>query len=253
MKSGAVFAVPPAGYANTWLVEDEGNFMAVDVGTSRAADNFHSFMKHHLKISPERLSLITATHFHCDHVGGVERLTRLCPEAQVRFARLVERYISGEEKLAVPPPERWMIGLTAIILRMPRVLKGTLYSLRSSRVGMPVPLLRGLNRVSFEALCDLDETTVLEGFPHWRVVETPGHTPDSICLYNEAEGILISGDTILNMRGRGELNSFCCSPDDIRRSYEKLLGLRIESVYPGHGTPIEGMPGVLRNVRRDRL
>ncbi|MBN2538755.1 MAG: MBL fold metallo-hydrolase, partial [Deltaproteobacteria bacterium] len=72
----------------------------------------------------------------------------------------------------------------------------------------------------------------------WRLIATPGHTPDSVCFYNKERKILIAGDTILNMEGTGELNRFCYSAPDIENSFEKLSSLAIETIYPGHGTPI---------------
>jgi glyoxylase-like metal-dependent hydrolase (beta-lactamase superfamily II) len=41
--------------------------------------------------------------------------------------------------------------------------------------------------------------------PHWDLIKTPGHTHDSICFYNREEKMLISGDTILNLKGCGEV------------------------------------------------
>ena len=61
----------------------------------------------------------------------------------------------------------------------------------------------------YKAECILDEGQQIPYLSHWKLIKTPGHTPDSICFYSRDEGILISGDTILNMKGGGELNNFC--------------------------------------------
>jgi hydroxyacylglutathione hydrolase len=76
------------------------------------------------------------------------------------------------------------------------------------------------------------------------LIKTPGHTPDSICLYHRDEGILISGDTILNMRGTGELNDFCSDCNAIKRSFKRLSGLGIQAIYPGHGEPLRNLIGL---------
>ena len=66
-------------------------------------------------------------------------------------------------------------------------------------------------------------------------MHTPGHSPGSICLYAEAEHVLISGDTL--MKGTiGSTNLPGGRKKAIARSVEKLLGLPAETVvYPGHG------------------
>ena len=69
----------------------------------------------------------------------------------------------------------------------------------------------------------------------FEVIETPGHTPGSISLYQAEEGILFSGDTLFyESVGRWDLvggDEF-----DLIRSVGKLLKLPEETVvYPGHG------------------
>ena len=41
------------------------------------------------------------------------------------------------------------------------------------------------------------------GGEKWKVLWTPGHTPGSICLFNESEKLLISGDTMFAYGGYG--------------------------------------------------
>ncbi len=77
--------------------------------------------------------------------------------------------------------------------------------------------------------------TVRFGNQAFEVLETPGHTPGSICLYSAAETTLFSGDTVF--KGTiGRTDFSYSSPEDMRKSLEKLLKLPPETrVYPGHG------------------
>ena len=74
--------------------------------------------------------------------------------------------------------------------------------------------------------------------PHrLRVIETPGHTPGSICLLLEGDSpILLSGDTLF-LRGIGRTDLWGGSTPGILRSiHERLLTLDEETiVHPGHG------------------
>ncbi len=243
-----IYSPPAAGHANPWLIEERGRFMAVDVGTRRDAQLLVRYMKEELMVEPNRLTFITSTHFHYDHIGGIEELLRLCPGSRVHFGKLVRDYIEGDKVLAVPSLRRWIRGLVPIVFGMPRKVKGTWYGMLSPHRGIPLPLMRRHNRISYDVDCDLIEGESPGDFTHWRVVETPGHTPDSLCFYCEKEGVLIAGDTILNMRGGGELNYFCTHPEGILSSYERLLSLSVSSLYPGHGAPILGVNKVLENV-----
>jgi hydroxyacylglutathione hydrolase len=82
------------------------------------------------------------------------------------------------------------------------------------------------------------------------LIKTPGHTPDSICLYNGTEHILISGDTILNMRGSGELNKFCSDCEAIKESFKTLFSLETKTLYPGHGKPLCNIENIMASVEQ---
>ena len=69
----------------------------------------------------------------------------------------------------------------------------------------------------------------------FRVIHTPGHTPGSICLYNEDEGVLFSGDTIFK-NGYGRTDFPGGDLQVLINSIKKLLELPADTVvYPGHG------------------
>ncbi len=71
------------------------------------------------------------------------------------------------------------------------------------------------------------------------VLHTPGHTPGSICLFSEREGVLISGDTVFSDGCFGRYDFPGGSRMELTRSLDRLSLLEVAGLYPGHGEPVE--------------
>jgi len=68
-----------------------------------------------------------------------------------------------------------------------------------------------------------------------RVLHTPGHSPGGCCLYDEADGVLFSGDTLFNGGPGATGRSFSDRPTIVRSINEKLLTLPDDTVvHTGH-------------------
>ena len=82
-----------------------------------------------------------------------------------------------------------------------------------------------------------DEIAV--GSLRFRVLETPGHAPGQISLYEETEHVMFGGDTLFpGGYGRADLPG--SSMEKTRDSMRKLLELPDSvTVYPGHGLPAQ--------------
>lgn len=69
-----------------------------------------------------------------------------------------------------------------------------------------------------------------------KVIHTPGHSPGSICLYNEQEHLLISGDTLF-CNGLGRTDFTGGDHNTLIESLTRLKDLPGDTqVFPGHGT-----------------
>ncbi len=71
-----------------------------------------------------------------------------------------------------------------------------------------------------------------------RVIETPGHAKGAICLYDEENKILFSGDTVFPEYGMPRTDLPSSEPEKLIDTYERLAALEIETIYSGHGKEI---------------
>jgi glyoxylase-like metal-dependent hydrolase (beta-lactamase superfamily II) len=121
----------------------------------------------------------------------------------------------------------------------------------ASLVGAPVRALDPAHRLGDEGLAEGDVVAV-DGL-ELRVLETPGHTPDSLTFWLPADGALLTGDTVL---GHGttivhRLGDYLDSLDRLRAMAE---GAQV--ILPGHGDRLDDPVGALDfyiTHRRERL
>jgi glyoxylase-like metal-dependent hydrolase (beta-lactamase superfamily II) len=68
-----------------------------------------------------------------------------------------------------------------------------------------------------------------------EIIHVPQHSYDSVCIYFKEEHILFAGDTPLVIRGTdGSYEA------PFIRALERLVRMKIESIYFGHGQPLIG-------------
>lgn len=154
------------------------------------------YIVEHVKSNGYIPKAILLTHAHFDHVMGIDGWVK---EFDIPV------YLHEEEKQVLIDPS---LNLSAVF--------GSSYS--------------------YSKVVCLKDGDILEvaGF-QFRVIHTPGHTVGGCCYYCEAEGILVSGDTLFcRSVGRSDFPTGSMSTliDSIR---EKLFCLPEDVlVYPGH-------------------
>jgi glyoxylase-like metal-dependent hydrolase (beta-lactamase superfamily II) len=78
-----------------------------------------------------------------------------------------------------------------------------------------------------------DGDTIKMGDAYFEVIHTPGHSSDSICLYNQSEGVLFAGDSpllITSPTGTHEAGFLA--------ALEKVCARDVRRIYFGHGPPL---------------
>lgn len=101
---------------------------------------------------------------------------------------------------------------------------------------VPLPPRRFAYRFADEG----DEVAV--GSLRFRVLATPGHTPDHLCLWEPERGILFSGDLVLRTM-TPSVDLFPDGADGLGCYLSQLQRVRdlvVSSAFPGHGAPLDG-------------
>jgi glyoxylase-like metal-dependent hydrolase (beta-lactamase superfamily II) len=91
-------------------------------------------------------------------------------------------------------------------------------------------------------IVEIEDGQVLPMLGGLRVVHTPGHTPGSVCLYGERDGVLFVGDVLQRRFGRVGFASTLYSDDYAlaKRSVKRLAELDVETLVFSHFPALEG-------------
>lgn len=206
--------------ANTYLI-DEKSMVIVDPGSELNVRLSLEYLQHFLHRTPAEIDLIVLTHLHLDHTAGVDALRQAChaPVAASDAARrLAEEELHGHKVLP---------GITHLAHQ---VVPSALHHLDL----FPPHYAHQMQMIDLW----LEDVA---GLPHhldWRVIASPGHTPESICLYNPFSYELLCGDTLITLAGKGPFVRGGTNRRQLAETLRLLQSLEIHYLYPGHGRAI---------------
>jgi glyoxylase-like metal-dependent hydrolase (beta-lactamase superfamily II) len=92
--------------------------------------------------------------------------------------------------------------------------------------------------------------TVESALGDWEAIETPGHAPSHVCLYQRERGMLIAGDLVSTLFTT--YADWGYTPDPIgeyRESIEAIGRLDVALALPGHGRPISDLRPLVQLYR----
>lgn len=226
--------------ANTYLVDD-GRLIVVDPGSVLNVRLTLDYLQRYLHRLPSEIDLIVLTHLHPDHTAGVEVLRQIChaPVAASIIARHLTQKWRGET-LHLAEPQISVVNTLLMQALNQRSRPGILHHL-------------DLFSPSYERqvrLVDLwlEHAADLPNHPDWCVIASPGHTPESLCLYNRCSYELLCGDTVVTVEGGSILVRAGMGRAQMEETLNALRTLKIYYLYPGHGRPMLSY-NALRNVR----
>lgn len=217
--------------SNDYLLYDGSEYFLIDAGGSPSGNYTRYVCSVLAELLPQGQPVnYIFTHAHPDHAWYVERLFDRHPPQQIYASEEAIHFLRDPQSLL----RYWAHCLTPLAAHLP--------------AGMKLPIWNGL---------DMPITAIKDGdriHPDLRVLALPGHSIDSIGIYDERDGILIAGDLI----NPASLNGFPCfvTPDGSLHHYLNSLQiadtLMLNKLFAGHGQPIEGGETIRAAIRTVR-
>ena len=217
---------PGVPHGNAWAVESGDGFVLFDTGIDEPGSMKQ--LERALEMVGLELAdcrLLVCTHAHSDHYG--------------QAATIVERagcelwmHPNHEHMTrAASDPDAWLEARLEVA-RQSGVPEAALAAYRESRKGQGFGVA-GIVAPDRDLLPGVEVETDLG---EWRVIETPGHAPSHVCLFQPERRLLISGDHLL---GRISLYyDYGYTPDpagEFLASLDAVDELDARLCLPGHG------------------
>jgi glyoxylase-like metal-dependent hydrolase (beta-lactamase superfamily II) len=252
LRSQLPISLPGLGHVNCYFLQDERGVAIVDPGLP-GPKSWRALVDRLKRAGykPRHVHTVIVTHSHPDHFGGAGRL-RDTYGAEVVSHRRFRTWFDPSEDEALeddrgPEESPWTRKMpwrsdATFAPPISRRLKFGLYRVALNRfMRTPTPTRR----------VDDAEVIRLAG-REWVSLHTPGHTEDHLCLYDPAEGIVLSGDHVLPtitphisglVAGADPLTAFFSSLDKVAA----LEGVGL--VLPAHGHPFRDLAGRAEEIK----
>ena len=225
---------PGVPHCNAWALASGSGIVLVDTGMHEPGSMAHlDRALDQAGLNIEHVRLIVCTHAHVDHCGQA-------PPIAERAGCQVWMHRNHAHHTATAEDPEQAIARRLVVAHQSGVpaddVRRWLERRRSQGSGQA-----GTLHVDRE-LAEGD--TVDTDLGTWQVIETPGHAPSHICLYQPERRLLISGDHLL---GRVSLYFDAgYTPDPVAEfvdSLGKVERLDARLVLSGHGRPFTDVAG----------
>jgi hydroxyacylglutathione hydrolase len=212
------------GSVNCYLLKTDSGYFLIDTGYSNSRASLENVLRNAI-CNRSHLKLIILTHGDFDHVGNAAYLRRKYG------AKIAMHYLDSE--MVEHGDMLWNRKANQLI----KLLSKVLFLIPPFRLSKP-------NRFVSDLFID-DGFSLLDYGLDAKVLNIPGHSKGSIGILTY-EGDLFCGDLFVNGE-KPTLNSIIDDFKSANSSVEKLKGLKISTVYPGHGDPFPPDRIIIKN------
>jgi glyoxylase-like metal-dependent hydrolase (beta-lactamase superfamily II) len=200
--------------SNNILIQDSSQSILVDSGYWIHAEQTQALLS--AALQHQSLTMLINTHLHSDHCGGNAHLQAIYPTL----------------KTCIPPGHAAFVD------------DWNAQALTYEPTGQHCPAFVRT------ALVQDGDALVVNG-QTWRIHSAPGHDPNSVVIFNESEGVLISADALWE-NGFGVvfpeiegLRAF----DEVDATLKIIENLNPKLVLPGHGSMFSDVSDAITRAR----
>lgn len=233
-----------------YLIKAGDKYVLVDTGYEDDWERFRKRLKE-ADVGLSQISHIFLTHHHDDHCGLLHRILQENDAIKIVMSqRCGELIQKGENDLTHGG------GL---------LNKRVAFLLRHKQAYVSLVLRKKVEpskNLKFPPYKAREQDIVFSGEPALRelgipldgkILETPGHTVDSVSLLFP-DGDCLAGDAAAHMlpfAGTRYCVVFVCDMDEYYKSWEKLIQAGAKRIYPAHGAPFSAEK-LVRNLRKNK-
>lgn len=206
---------------NNFVYKIKDGCVMIDTGYENYLCSVLTKLKKH-NIEPEEIRYIFLTHAHDDHAGFLNEFLNKYPDVKVICSdKSLETLRKGQNSFEGGCSTELAL-IFCNIMKLFGKGKHLFPKLESHNENKII-------QVSDQNRGDLQE--ILNG----KIIETPGHTKDSISLLHES-GNLFCGDAAMNgFPSSHRITIWVENKEDFIESWKKIIELKPAAIYPAHG------------------